>query len=132
MAYQLPWTALSANRAEGTFIPAGPWHPAGGHTRVRGWGEMTDTTGLLAQPAVQVSEWMAPYTGRRKRGAVTRTTTVFDRESTFAPGEPVEIEDAADAAYIRVGWFVSSPSGELVHGYAGGVIETIGPADDEP
>lgn len=123
-ALQLPWTMLTTNRSDGVFIPASPWNPIGGHAQVRGWGEMLRSTGdLHAWPAVQVSEWIAERTGFRKRGAVTLTSTVLETEGVFEPGEPVDIRDAAGSAYIRAGWFLLSPSGQLVRGYAGGAVE---------
>ena len=124
MAFPLPWTMLATNHHGGTFIPAGPWSDIGSHTQVRGWGEMVETTGgIVARPAVQVAEWAPIRGGHRKRGAVTATSTVLIGVGSFEPGEPTEIVGAAEAAYIRAGWLVSSPSGDLVRAYAGGAIE---------
>ena len=124
MALALSWMMLATNEQDGTFIPAGPWHYIGSHTQVRGWGEMVRTTGeIIARPAVQVAEWAPVRAGPRKRGAVTITSTVLTGSGAFEAGEPVEIMGAAEAAYIRVGWFVMSPSGHVVQGYVGGAIE---------
>lgn len=128
----LPWRTLTGNLKEGKFIPASGWSLLGGFTKFRAWGELAGTTGeIQVTPAVQVA------TDPREPAAVTTASTTFDKEGVFDAGPEVAIRTSArrgrrrgeGTTYIRVGWVVASPTGEVVHASAGGMIE-LGPDDE--
>lgn len=114
----LPWTTLVANEKEAKFIPAGDWSLLGEYLSVRGWGELAGCSGdIQVTPAVQLAA------DPRRPGAVVGTSTLFEREGVFDPGDRVRMGTLEKATYVRVGWLVASPSGEVVHASASGMVE---------
>ncbi|HEX5719517.1 MAG TPA: hypothetical protein VF179_25380 [Thermoanaerobaculia bacterium] len=145
----LPWSALTAIKKTGTFIPASGWSLLADYTQIRGWGELAGATGdIKVTPAVQLA------TNPRNPGEVVTTSTTLDKEGLFEARRPVPLkggkgkkgggkavqaragqgkkgqeEGEQEATYVRVGWLVSSPSGKVVHASASGMIELS--TDDE-
>ena len=122
---QLPWRTLTTNSKEGKFFPAGAWSLLGDYSKIRAWGELAGATGdIQVTPAIQVA--VHP----NKPGAVVKAPEAFDKDGVFEATAHVGIKKHGDApTYVRVGWLVASPSGEIVHVSASGMIELS--ADEE-